>query len=54
MDEAGAESSGGSFWMMVEQVWTDGVFGLDIGRVLVALGIFFVFLVLRELLARWL
>ncbi|MEL6277447.1 MAG: mechanosensitive ion channel family protein [Pseudomonadota bacterium] len=54
MDEAGAQSSGGSFWMMVEQVWTDGVFGVDIGRVLVALGIFFVFLVLRELLARWL
>ena len=39
-------------WALTEQVWRDGVFGVDIGRVLTALGIFIAFLVIRRIFAR--
>lgn len=42
------------FWGLVQDVWNVGVFGVDLGRILVALAILIVFLALRELLARWL
>jgi len=41
------------FWALVEEVWTQGLFGIDIGRIIIAFLIFLVFLVLRQLLARF-
>ena len=40
------------FWNLVLDVWHKGLFGIDIGRILVALLIFLAFLVLRQLMAR--
>ncbi|MBN2338524.1 MAG: mechanosensitive ion channel family protein [Acidobacteria bacterium] len=40
------------FWLVVVDVWQDGVWGVDIGRILVALFIFFLFLVFRHLISR--
>lgn len=37
------------FWALVVDVWHDGLLGVDIGRILAALGILVVFLVLRRL-----
>jgi MscS family membrane protein len=39
------------FWLVVVDVWEKGLFGIDIGRIIVALGIFFLSLLLRQLLA---
>ena len=41
------------FWLLVVDVWKTGVFGIDIGAILVALTIFFVFLLLRGLITRF-
>jgi len=41
------------FWLVVVDVWQDGVLGIDIGRILVALFLFFLFLVFRHLIARF-
>ena len=41
-----------AFWEIVVDVWNQGLFGVQIGRVLTAAFIFIVFLVLRKLLAR--
>jgi len=41
------------FWQVVRDVWEQGLWGIDIGRILVALLIFFIFLLLRQLLARF-
>lgn len=41
------------FWALVVDVWTHGVFGVDIGRLLVAAGILIGFLVLRRLFTRF-
>jgi len=41
------------FWGLVEQVWREGYLGVDIGRILVALAIFFGSLVLRGLFTRF-
>lgn len=41
------------FWVLVVEVWQNGVFGVDIGRILGALLIFAVFLVIRRLFARF-
>lgn len=40
------------FWLVVVDVWTHGVFGIDIGRLLVAAAILVAFLVLRRLFTR--
>jgi len=40
------------FWQVVVEVWRQGVLGVDIGRLLIALGIFLAFLVLRRLFTR--
>jgi MscS family membrane protein len=40
------------FWLVVVDVWQDGVLGIDIGKILVALFIFFIFIFLRQLIAR--
>lgn len=42
------------FWLVVLDVWERGVFGIDIGRIIVALLIFLIFLFLRQLMARFL
>ncbi|SDG66821.1 mechanosensitive ion channel family protein [Roseospirillum parvum] len=41
------------FWAVVMEVWEKGVFGVDIGRVLVALAILIGFLLLRRLFTRF-
>ena len=41
------------FWALVLDVWTGGVFGIDIATLLSALGIFGLFLLLRGLIARF-
>lgn len=40
-------------WQVVVEVWEQGLWGIDIGRIIVALLIFFIFLLLRQLLARF-
>jgi MscS family membrane protein len=39
------------FWLVVADVWEKGFLGIDIGRIIIALGIFFLSLILRQLLA---
>ena len=41
------------FWQVVVEVWEQGLWGIDIGRIIVALLIFCIFLFLRQLLARF-
>lgn len=41
------------FWAIVVEVWNQGVFGIDIGRILVATAIFLLFLVFRHLFTRF-
>ncbi|HIC85916.1 MAG TPA: mechanosensitive ion channel family protein [Desulfobacterales bacterium] len=41
------------FWDIVVDVWQRGVYGIDIGRILVAILIFLVFLIARRLFARF-
>lgn len=41
------------FWALVVDVWQDGVFGIHIADSLVALGIFLVFLLARNLITRF-
>jgi MscS family membrane protein len=41
------------FWALVVDVWQHGLFGVDIGEVLIALAIFIVFLIFRRLFARF-
>lgn len=40
------------FWSLIVNAWQQGVLGLDIGRILVALGILGLFYVLRDLFTR--
>jgi MscS family membrane protein len=39
------------FWLVVRDVWGQGFLGIDIGRIIIALGIFFLSLLLRQLIA---
>ena len=41
------------FWLLVVDVWRTGVFGVDIGGILTALGIFVAFMLLRGLITRF-
>jgi MscS family membrane protein len=41
------------FWGITKEVWENGLWGVDIGQIIVALGIFFIFLVLRGLFTRF-
>lgn len=41
------------FWALVKEVWQDGVYGIDVGHFLVALGIFLVFIIFRGLFSRF-
>ncbi len=40
-------------WDQIKTVWHDGLLGVDIGRIIVALGIFFAFLLIRGLFSRY-
>lgn len=40
------------FWALIQDVWTDGLLGIDLGRVFVALAILALFYVLRGLFTR--
>ena len=40
------------FWLLVVDVWQNGLFGLDIGRFIISLGIFLAFMVVRGLFAK--
>ncbi|MDY6880997.1 MAG: mechanosensitive ion channel family protein [Desulfatiglans sp.] len=40
------------FWSVVIEVWEEGLFGIDIGRIIVAVFIFVGFLLIRRLIAR--
>lgn len=40
-----------NFWSVVVDVWNNGIWGVDIGRIIIALGIFFLALLLRQLIA---
>ena len=40
------------FWLVVVDVWEEGLFGIDLGRIIVALLIVFGFLLIRRLFAR--
>lgn len=42
------------FWAVVVQVWTQGIWGIDIGHILLAFFIFMVFVALRKPTSRWL
>ena len=41
------------FWALIQEVWTDGVFGVDIGQILTALAIFVAFLFFRSLFSHF-
>lgn len=41
------------FWALVVEVWQNGVFGTDLGKVMIAVGIFALFLVIRRLFSRF-
>ena len=41
------------FFTLVKDVWKNGLFGIDVGQIIVAVGIFLLFLVLRNLLTRF-
>ena len=41
-------SSAQEFWELVLDVWNTGIYGVDVGQVLMALGVFILFLILRR------
>lgn len=41
-------SSAQEFWGLVLDVWNTGIYGVDVGQVLMALGVFILFLILRR------
>lgn len=41
------------FWALVASVWTDGLFGINIGQIITAIGIFVLFLFLRGLFSKF-
>ncbi len=43
----------GDFWQLVVDVWTDGLFGIDIGQIVVAVAIFVTLLMARNLFTRF-
>ena len=42
-----------NFWEMTTDVWQTGFMGIDIGRLVIAVGIFVVFLIFRRLFTRF-
>lgn len=41
------------FWGIVVEVWNEGFLGVDVGKILVAAGIFLLFLIFRQLFTRF-
>ena len=42
-----------AFWRIVMSIWSSALFGVGVGSIIVALGIFTLFLVLRGIFARF-
>jgi MscS family membrane protein len=42
-----------AFWALVVDVWQHGVFGIDVGQILIALGILLLFVFMRKLMAHF-
>ncbi len=42
-----------AYWRLVRDIWQEGVYGVDVSELLLALAIFLIFLVLRHLLKRF-
>jgi len=47
------DASWSDFWALVQDVWTNGLYGIDVGQIVVATGIFMLFLVFRNLFTRF-
>ncbi|MCP3942859.1 MAG: mechanosensitive ion channel [Desulfobacteraceae bacterium] len=41
------------FWYVATNIWKDGLYGIDIGRIIIAILIFSIFLILRQLFTRF-
>lgn len=41
------------FWALVVDVWTTGVFGVDFGRIIIAIGIILLFVAVRRMFSRF-
>lgn len=41
------------FWQLVVEVWNEGLLGIDIGQIVVALGIFFLLMMVRNLFTQF-
>jgi len=46
------DTSLGEFWALVKDVWTNGLYGIDVGQIITAVGIFIFFLFIRNLFTR--
>jgi len=42
-----------AFWALVVDVWQHGVYGIDVGQILIALGILLLFVLMRKLMAHF-
>lgn len=42
-----------SYWALVQEIWQDGLYGVDIGQILTAIAIFLVCLLIRGLVTRF-
>jgi MscS family membrane protein len=47
------EANWGDFWALVKDVWANGLYGVDVGQIITAVGIFLVFLMFRNLFTRF-
>lgn len=53
MTDKDFDASWSDFWALVQDVWTNGLYGIDVGQIVVATGIFMLFLVFRNLFTRF-
>ena len=51
MDNIGGKMQ--EFWSLVVQVWQHGVYGVDIGSLALAMGVFVLFVLIRRLFTRF-
>ena len=40
------------FWLLVQDVWNNGLYGINVSKVIIAVGIFLIFLIARNLFTR--
>ncbi len=53
MTDKDFDASWSDFWALVQDVWTNGLYGIDVGQIIIATGIFALFLVFRNLFTRF-